>query len=146
MSDEKPTRERKAPTEFQLRARKENLKKANAVNAERKRKKDMVKLDERLSDISDEIDDSVEKQVKKHLGKIDRNKLKNEVLQVFHDMGGRKEMRKWAKDNPGKYYTLMSNILKAESDKGDGGGGGVTVNLFGLGPDNAEIDITPAKS
>lgn len=135
---------KKEPTEFQKRARKENLKKAQAINAENKRKKDMIALDVRLNNLGGEIDETVEKQVIERLGKLDRKRLKDEVLQVFHDMGGKRAMKKWAKDNPGAYYKLMATILKTESDKGDAGGGGVTVNLFGLEP--KEIDITPGKT
>lgn len=138
--EEKP---KKQPTEFQIRARKENLKKAVAVNAEKKRKKDMIALDERLNNLGGEIDETVEKQVIERLGKLDRKRLKDEVLQVFHDMGGKRAMKRWAKENQGAYYKLMAAILKTESDKGDAGAAGVTVNLFGL--ERAEVDITPGK-
>ena len=134
---------KKEPTEFQKRARSKNLEKAREVNRKKQHGKDMSKIDGRLNDLSDEIDGAVEKQVKAHLGKVDRKKLKNEILQVFADMGGRKKMLKWAKENPSKYYSLVKDILKSETDNEKGGGGGVVVNLFGIEPDS--IDITPAK-
>jgi restriction endonuclease Mrr len=142
-ADKAPVKEKKLPTEFQIRARKENLKKAQTINAENKRKKDMIALDVRLNNLGGEIDETVEKQVIERLGKLDRKRLKDEVLQVFHDMGGKRAMKKWAKANEGAYYKLMAAILKTESDKVDAGGGGVTVNLFGL--ESVEVDITPDK-
>ena len=143
-SEDKKPEEKKKSSVFQDRARAKNLERAREVNAKKKREKEIVKLDEKLGDLTEDIDNKVEAQVKKHLGKLDRKKLKDQVLQVFHDMGGTRAMKKWAKENPGKYYTLMANILKTDSDKGDGGGGGVTVNLFGLEPDS--IDITPKET
>jgi hypothetical protein len=135
---------KKPPTEFQVRARKENLKKAQAINAENKRKKDMIALDIRLNNLGGEIDETVEKQVIERLGKLDRKRLKDEVLQVFHDMGGKREMKRWAKANPGAYYKLMAVILKTESDNGAPTGGGVTVT-FDLGLPVKTIDVTPDK-
>jgi hypothetical protein len=145
-ADEKPVEKKKIePTKFQTRARNKNLERAREVNAKKKREKEIAKLDEKLGDLSETIDDAVDTQVKKQLGKLDRKKLKDQILQVFHDMGGTRAMKKWAKDNPGKYYTLMANILKTDSDKELGGGGGVTVTFdFGLPPKT--IDITPDKS
>lgn len=119
----------------------ENLAKGRAIAAENKRKRDLIKMDEDLNDLKDKVDDKVDEQVKKALGKVDRKRLKDEVLQVFQDMGGRKKMMKWAKDNPGKYYTIMANIIKAETEKEGGGGGKVQVNIYGL--EDKSIDITP---
>ena len=135
---------KKPPTEFQLRARKENLKKAQAVNADRQRKKELAKIDVKLNDLSDEIETSVEKQVKERLGKLNRKKLKDEVLRVFYDMGGTKAMKRWAKKNPDKYYNMLAGILKSDTEKDQGGGGGVTVNIFDPGAGKI-IDVTPDK-
>ncbi len=58
-------------------------------------------------------------------------------------MGGTRAMKKWAKDNPSKYYSLMAGILKADTEKEANTGGGVVVNIFGL--DDDVIDISPGK-
>ena len=134
---------KKPPTGAQIRARKLNLDKALKTNAEKKRKRELAKMDQDLDDLKDKVDTKVDAQVAKLLKKLDRKQLKDHVLQVFYDMGGIRAMKKWAKDNPGKYYTLMAGILKADAEKEASTGGGVTISIFGVKED--AIDITPGK-
>ena len=134
---------KKEPTEFQKRARAKNLEKAREVNVKKKLAKDIANLNEGISDVSDKIDTEVEKQVKAHLKTVDKKKLKNEILAVFDDIGGRKFVRKWAKDNPGKYLNLVNNILKVDNEKQQSSGG-VTVEIF-TPPGLTTVDITPSK-
>ena len=135
---------KKPPTGAQIRARKLNLEKALKTNAEKKRKKALLKMDQDLDDLKDKVDTKVDLQVQKLLKKLDRKQLKDHVLQVFYDMGGIRALKKWAKENPAKYYSLMAGILKADAEKEANMGGGVVVNIFGLEDD--AIDITPGKT
>ena len=136
---------KKPISEFKKRACAKNLEKAREANRKKQHEKEMVKVDERLKDLSDDIDDAVDKQVANRLKKFDRKKLKDEVLQVFYDMGGTRAMKKWAKDNKGAYYKLMAAILKVDNDKEGAGRGGVTVNIFDPKASDKIIDITPDK-
>lgn len=141
--DPKPEpKPKKEPTGPQMRARAKNLEKANAAREIKQRKKALVKIDAGLNDLTGKIDDKVAEQVEKRLKKLDRGKLKDEVLQVFYDMGGKKTLKKWAKANPTKYYSMMTSIIKAEAEASGGGGRGVTVNVFG-GRGSREKDVTP---
>lgn len=135
---------KKEPSAAQLRACRLNLEKANKNRAERKRQAELVKMDKDLDNLKDKVDTKVDAQVAKLLKKLDRKQLKDHVLQVFYDMGGIRAMKKWARENPGKYYTLMAGILKADAEKEASTGGGVTVNIFGV--DDDAIDITPGKT
>ncbi|MCK5611428.1 hypothetical protein KAR91_56685 [Candidatus Pacearchaeota archaeon] len=135
---------KKVPSAAMVRARNLNLKKARKVNAEKKRQRELVQMDKDLDDLKDKVDTKVDAQVKELLKKVDRKTLKDNILKVFYDMGGPRKMKQWAKENPGKYYTLMAGILKAEADKEASTGGGVTVNIFGR--DDNTIDITPGES
>ena len=131
---------KKPVSEAKKRASKINLAKAHEKRRANKLKADMLELGDGIKDLEGKIEGEVEKQVKGYLKTVDRKKLKNEILHVFDDLGGRKFVKKWAKENPGKYLNLVKDILKTETESG-GGGGGVTVNIFGL-KDEA-IDITP---
>jgi hypothetical protein len=136
---------KKEPTGAQIRARLKNLERANEVAAKKKRERELAKIDAKLNDLTETVDDKVAEQVEKRLKKLDRGKLKDEVLQVFYDMGGAKALKKWAKANPTKYYSMMSAIIKAESDKEQGSGSGVVVNFFGMEELHKTINITPDK-
>lgn len=140
-----PTPPKKEPKErsgAQKRATLENLRKANIARETKQRKKKLFEIDTGLKDLSGKIDDKVAEQVEARLRKLDRGKLKDEVLQVFYDMGGAKALKRWAKDNPTKYYSMMTAIIKAEAESSGGGGRGVTVNVFG-GRASREKDVTP---
>lgn len=139
----KEVKVKKEPTGPQLRARKLNLEKAQKTLAEKRRQKELAKMDQDLIDLKDKVDDKVDAQIATLLKKLDRKQLKDHVLQVFYDMGGIRAMKKWARENPGKYYTLMAGILKADAEKEASTGGGVTISIFGVKED--AIDITPGK-
>jgi len=142
ITEDKPEKVKKPPTGAQIRARKLNLEKALKTNAEKKRKRELAKMDQDLDDLKDKVDHKVDAQVAKLLKKLDRKQLKDHVLQVFYDMGGVRALKKFAKENPAKYYSLMAGILKADAEKEASTGGGVVVNFdFGIAP--KEIDITP---
>lgn len=126
-------------------AAKDNLKKAQLARSIQFKKKKFAEFDRSLKHLADKIDLEVEKQVTKHLGKLDRKKLKDEFLQIFYDMGGRKAATKWAKENPSKYYSLMAAIVKAEAEKEGGGNKGIEVNFMFGDNKEAAIDITPDK-
>ena len=141
--DPKPEpKPKKEPTGPQMRARAKNLEKANAVREIKQRKKALIKIDAGLNDLTGKIDDKVAEQVEKRLKKLDRGKLKDEVLQVFYAMGGPKALKKWAKANQTKYYSMMTAIIKAEAEGSRGGGRGVTLQVFG-GRGSREKDVTP---
>jgi len=144
-TEDKPeeVKAKKEPTRPQLIARKLNLEKAQRKNAEKKRQKELAKMDQDLENLKDKVDDKVDAQISKLLKKLDRKQLKDHILQVFYDMGGARALKKFAKDNPAKYYSLMAGILKADTEKEANMGGGVVVNIFGL--DDDTIDITPGK-
>jgi hypothetical protein len=136
-------------TSAQKRAAAANIKKAQEARARKQREKALAKMDEDLENLKDKVEtkveDKVDKAVKEYLGKVNRSKLKDEFLQVFHDMGGRGALKKWAKDHQTEYYKMMTAMLKAETEKEGGGGGGVTVN-FDFGDTKPEtINITPDK-
>ncbi len=138
--------EKKKQTSHQIRACRENLKKANAAVAVKKRKEDLLKIDTRLHDLEGEIDDEVSKQIAIRLKTVDRKLLKNEILSVFYDMGGRTWLKKITKKDPKMYLSLMKEILKSENDKDSGSAGrGVTVNVYGGRRGREEIDITPSE-
>ncbi|MCK5235801.1 MAG: hypothetical protein KAR06_02355 [Deltaproteobacteria bacterium] len=135
-------REKKPPTGPQLRARKKNLERANEVREANKRKNEISKLDEKLDNVAERIEDEIEKRVAERFKKVDRKDLKNEILQVFRELGGKRFVKKWAKENPGKYLSLMEKIFKGETDGGSKGKG-VTINIHGGRGGRNEKDVTP---
>lgn len=135
-------RVKKPPTGAQVRASERNLKKANEANAVKKRKNEIIKLDEKLDTVAERIEDEIEKRVAERFKKVDRKDLKNEILQIFYEMGGKRALKKFAKENPAKYYALMEKVMKTETDAGSKSRG-VQVFVFGGRGGRGEKDVTP---
>lgn len=140
---DKPKKKNKQ-SKASIRACRENIKKANEARRLEKTKKALVAMDARIANLDNDLEEEVERQIKLRFKDVDRKTLKNEILAVFYDMGGRKWLKKIAKSDPKLYLTIMNNVLKSESDKEGPTGGGVTVNIYGLDDDKV-IDVTPNK-
>lgn len=142
---DKPKKKNKQ-SKASIRACRENIKKANEARRLEKTKKALVAMDARIANLDNDLEEEVERQIKLRFKDVDRKTLKNEILAVFYDMGGRKWLKKIAKSDPKLYLTIMNNLLKAENDK-EGGGGirSVTVNVYGGRSGRREVDVTPLE-
>jgi hypothetical protein len=129
-------------------AAQDNLKRARLANSIKFKKKKFAEFDRSLKHLADKIDLEVEKQVIKQLKTVDRKLLKNQIFKVFEKLGGVSGMVTWAKKNDANrkaYYSLMAQLLKAETETQGGGSKGVKVNFMLGGKGKAAIDVTPSK-
>lgn len=136
------------PMSARKRAALKNLEIARVKRAQNKAKDDALKLSAKMADLSEDIDKEVERQIALRFKDVDRGILKNMILQVFHELGGMKRLKKFAKAsdaNYKSYINLMEKILRAESDKEAASAGGVTVNFDFGGNSPDAIDITPTS-
>jgi len=135
-----------------------NMQKAHMAKKVKYRDKELAKIDERIHELKDEvehrIDTSVETEVKNRMAKLtDRKFLKEQFLGVFLKVGGAEGMVEWVKEsaaNRKEYYKMFSAMLKAETESANAagqGGGGVTVNFFGLeeGSVAKTIEVKPTR-
>ncbi|MCK5610725.1 hypothetical protein KAR91_53120 [Candidatus Pacearchaeota archaeon] len=126
------------------RACKLNLGKALEGARKARAAKALQKIEDDLQNLSGKMEGKLEVKIEEHLKRLDRSKMKDDILKVFYDMGGTRALKKFAKDKPGEYYKMVLTLLKAETDAKKEAGGGVVVNIHGL-PGDAAIDITPEK-
>lgn len=129
-------------------AAQDNLKKARLANQVKHQKKKFAEFDQALKHLGDKVEIEITKQVQARLKTIDRKLLKNEIFKVFNKLGGATGMYTWAKKNDANrkaYYSLMSQLLKAETESQGGGNKGVEVNFMFGDNKEATIDITADK-
>jgi hypothetical protein len=126
----------------QKRACKLNLEKAAEGARKARAQKALDKIEDDLKNLAGKVDDKLEVKIEEHLKRLDRSKMKDDILKVFYDLGGTRALKKFAKEKPAEYYKMVITILKAETDAKKEAGGGVVVNIHGL-PGDAAIDITP---
>lgn len=134
-------REKAEMSEAKKRACEKNLARAREVIQAKKRNNEIKELDKKLDNVAERIEDEVEKRVAERFKNVDRKDLKNEILQVFYEVGGKRALKKFAKKNPAKYYALMEKVLKGEGDSGPQGKG-VTINILGGRGGRREKDVS----
>lgn len=69
-------------------------------------------------------------------------KTKEDVLEVFDNLGGVAHMTQWAAENPNQFYTIWAKLLPTQSELGtmEGQDSPLNVTLKFIKPDDSDRD------
>jgi hypothetical protein len=138
----KPPKEKKPVSVAQKKASLQNLKIAQEKKRILDAKRKIAEMNEEIKQMPARIDDAIETKIEEKIkDMVDRDQLKNDVLQIFYELGGKRWLKKFAKEEPKSYLALMKEILKYDKDSKNTGGG-VVINING-GRGRFEKNVTP---